>query len=134
MIGAKMRSQRAARLEGETEESAEQAREERMTAEAEQGIAAAQLRAVRGYTKLGVALSHIKRRLEPIEPESDERAVNNAIAHVVELGPQQPEDQQHAECLCAFFGDWRGDRGCQQQRGIRPQDLGNKGCRLTHSR
>src|SRR5262245_34868138 len=94
-----------------------------MPAKSKERVTGAELEAVGGYAIFGVVLGNVQRRLEPVEPEPDKRAVNDTITHIVELGTQQPENDQYAERLCDLFRDRRRDRGCQQQSGVRSQDL-----------
>src|SRR5438132_82801 len=110
-------------LQGETEERAEEAREQSVPSEPKERVASSELRAVGWDAILGVALGYIKRRLGPIDPAPHEPAVDNAIAHVVELGAQQPKDQQYAKRLRDLLSNRRGDRGSQHQRGVRSQSL-----------
>src|SRR5689334_19930922 len=87
------------RLQTETEECAEQTREKGVPPEPEESIAAAELCAIRRGAILGVALSDIKRCLEPIKAEAYESAVDNAVSHVIKFGAQQPKDQQYSKGL-----------------------------------
>src|SRR3981081_2128453 len=91
--------------------------------EPQERVAAAELKAIWRHSVLRVALCHVQRRLKPVEPESDERAVNDAVAHIVELSAQQPEEQQYSERLGELFGNRCGDWGRQYHRRIRPQHL-----------
>src|SRR5437899_10281166 len=80
------------RLHRNPKERAEDARGHGVSAEPEERVSAAELCAIRRHAGLRVALRHVQRRLEPVEPDPDERAIDDAVAHVVELGAQQPED------------------------------------------
>jgi hypothetical protein len=51
----------------------------------------------------------LERRLEPVEGKPDHCAVNDTVAHVVELGAQKPEQQQDSERFGDLLGDWRGN-------------------------
>src|SRR5712691_9724873 len=60
----------APRLHRDAEEGAEDARGHRVAAEAEERVAAAELQAIGRRSCLRVALRHVQRRLEPIEPDA----------------------------------------------------------------
>ena len=76
-----------------------------MPAEPEQCVASTELHAERRHAMLGVTLNLVQRRLEPIESHAYQRAIDEAVAHIVEFGAQQPEQQQHAERLGNLLGD-----------------------------
>src|SRR5689334_19573539 len=90
---------RASRLQTETEECAEQTCEKGVPSEPEESISTAELCAIRRGAIFGIALSDINRCLEPIEAETYQSAVDYAVSHVVELGAQQPKDQQYSKGL-----------------------------------
>ena len=72
-----------------------------------------------------IALDSVKRRLVPIETDPHQRAIDEAVAHVVELGAQQPEQQEDPASLGDLFGKGRRNRCRQQQWCLRSQDLGD---------
>src|SRR5262245_1750807 len=107
----------------EAKERTEHGGEHRVPAKSEQRVTGAELQAIRRYAVLGIILRHIERGLEPVEAGPDQRAVDDAVAHVVELGAQKREQHQDSQRLGDLLGDWRGYRRGQQHRCIRPQDL-----------
>src|SRR5262252_4258197 len=78
-------------LKGEAKTCPKHAGEQSMPAETEQRIPAAKLLSIWCNPGLSVALGYVECCLRPVEPDTHQRAVNEAVAHVVELGAQQPE-------------------------------------------
>src|SRR5262249_13334119 len=84
------------RLHRDPKKRAEDARGHCVSSEPKERVSAAELQAIWRHSRLRVALRHVQRRLEPIEPDPDQGAVDNTVAHIVELGAQQPEDHKHS--------------------------------------
>ena len=94
-----------------------------MAAETEQRKARAELEPPRGDSVLGVPLRHVERRLEQVEANPHQRPVDEAVAHVVELGAQQPEEEEHPDALGDLL-DQRPGQGCRdQQHGLGPEEF-----------
>jgi len=74
---------------GRSEEGGKQC----VSPEPEECVPGTELEALCGDTKLGVSVYYVERRLEPSEPKAHQSAVDNAIAHIVELGAQQSKNQ-----------------------------------------
>src|SRR5262249_21056091 len=113
------------RLHRKSEERPEYSGEHRVPTQPEQGISSTKLHTEESWTVFGKALNSVKRRLVPIEPCSHQRAVDETIAHIVELGAQQCEHQQDAGRLGDLLGKWRGNRSCKQHCSLRTQYLGD---------
>src|SRR5262245_23399322 len=80
-------------LKGEPQRRTEEACEQCVSTEPEKCVPGTELEAIRGHANLGVNVDYIKRCLVPGEAEAHQGTADKAIAHIVELRPQQPKKQ-----------------------------------------
>jgi hypothetical protein len=71
-------------------------------------------------------LRDVQSRLKPVEPETNKRPVHESVAYGVELGAQQPKEQQHSQRLGTFLGNRRRNRCRQHHCGIRAEHLSDR--------
>src|SRR4029434_7993446 len=81
--------------------------------------ATAVLKAPGGNLILGVGLGDIKRRLNKVEADADQRPIDKPIAHVIEFGAEKRKEKQYPERFRKFLNWGRSKRSAQEKSAVR---------------
>jgi len=114
-------------LQCQSQERAEESAVEGMPCHAKQGEACAKLQAPGRDAKFRIAGGDVVGRFQPVEANADECAVDEAIAHVVELGIEEDEQRQNADAFDGFFHQRTRDRCADEECRFGTEGLLNQG-------
>jgi hypothetical protein len=64
-------------------------------------------------------LGDVKRRLNKVEADADQRPIDKPIAHVIEFGAEKRKEQQYPERFRKFLNWGRSKRSAQEKRAVR---------------
>ena len=123
--GATQAQPASGRLPGDAEKGTKDSGEHCMTAQAKQREATAVLKPPGSNLILGVGLRDVKRRLDEVEADADERPIDKPIAHVIEFGAKKRKEQEHAERFRKFLNWGRSQRSAEEKRAMRAKVFAN---------